>query len=314
MSRFLPVGKGVKGAAGFLLAAIPALGAVLTGLAITGGLVGHMARDHPLASYGAFGLAVLAIFAGGLAAFALREGSTEELVAIYAGLGLVVASLLFGVYAGCQPKKLRESRLHVFGLPSEKVEFVVGAHGDEIGHAVRQRKKGRDRADVPDILVGEAMDPERLVVAVGELDRPQRNLERERQHRLLPVADVRLAIIDRDLVREHRILGVDTKDRAVRNDAIEAIVGAGRGDDDHLALGLAQAGLAQHQRVVVGEKSPEFVGAMGERQENVRDETGLFLNLEYPRADVLGQFFELRHRIAADRRPLERPLHSFGGT
>src|SRR5690348_13844874 len=59
MSRFLPVGKGVRGAAGFLLAAIPALGAVLTGLAITGGLVGHMARDHPLASYGAFGLAVV---------------------------------------------------------------------------------------------------------------------------------------------------------------------------------------------------------------------------------------------------------------
>jgi hypothetical protein len=100
--RFLPVGKGVKGAAGFLLAAIPALGAVLTGLAITGGLVGRMARDHPLASYGAFGLAVLAIFAGGLAAFALRDGSAEELVAIYAGLALVVASLLFGVYAGVQ--------------------------------------------------------------------------------------------------------------------------------------------------------------------------------------------------------------------
>src|SRR6185312_11349941 len=78
MSRFLPVGKGVKGAAGFLLAAIPALGAVLTGLAITGGLVGHMARDHPLATYGAFGLAVLAIFAGSVAAFALRDGSPEE--------------------------------------------------------------------------------------------------------------------------------------------------------------------------------------------------------------------------------------------
>ena len=100
MSRFLPVGKGVKGAAGFLLAAIPALGAVLTGLAITGGLVGHMARDHPLASYGAYGLAVLAIFAGAVATFAFREGSAEERVAIYAGLGLVVASLLFGVYAG----------------------------------------------------------------------------------------------------------------------------------------------------------------------------------------------------------------------
>src|SRR5438046_5479431 len=102
MSRFLPVGKGVKGAAGFWLAAIPAVGAVLTGLAVTGGLVGHMARDHPLASYGAFGLAVLAIFAGAVATFAFREGSTEEQVAIYAGLGLVVASLLFGVYAGVQ--------------------------------------------------------------------------------------------------------------------------------------------------------------------------------------------------------------------
>jgi hypothetical protein len=102
MPRFLPVGKGVKGAAGFLLAAIPALGAVLTGLAITGDLTARMARDHPLASYGAFGLAVLAIFAGGVAAFALREGSTQEQVAIYAGLGLVAASLLFGVYAGVQ--------------------------------------------------------------------------------------------------------------------------------------------------------------------------------------------------------------------
>ncbi len=102
MSRFLPVGKGVKGAAGFLLAAIPALGAVLTGLAVTGGLVGHMARDHPLASYGAFGLAVLAIFAGALATFAFRAGSAEEQIAIYAGLGLVVGSLLFGVYAGVQ--------------------------------------------------------------------------------------------------------------------------------------------------------------------------------------------------------------------
>jgi len=102
MPRFLPVGKGVKGPAGFLLAAIPALGAVLTGLAITGTLVGRMARDHPLATYGAFGLAVLAIFAGALAAFALRNGSTAEMAAVYSGLGLVVASLLFGVYAGVQ--------------------------------------------------------------------------------------------------------------------------------------------------------------------------------------------------------------------
>src|SRR5436853_171340 len=102
MPRFLPVGKGVKGAAGFLLAAIPALGAVLTGLAVTGDLVGRMARDHPLASYAAFGFAALAVFAGAAAAFALRDGSREEAAAIYAGLALVGASLLVGVFAGVQ--------------------------------------------------------------------------------------------------------------------------------------------------------------------------------------------------------------------
>lgn len=100
MPRFLPVGKGVKGAAGFLLAALPALGAVLTALAVTGDLVGRMARDHPLATYGAFGLAVLAIFAGAIAAFVLHEGSIEEAATLYAGLALVGGSLLFAVYAG----------------------------------------------------------------------------------------------------------------------------------------------------------------------------------------------------------------------
>ena len=100
----------------------------------------------------------------------------------------------------------------------------------------------------------------------------------------------------------------------MRDDAVQAIVGAGRGDDDHLALGLAQAGFAQHQRVVVGEERAELVGPMRERQEDVRDEAGLFLHLEHPRADVLGQVLELRDRIAADRRPLDRLLHSFGGT
>jgi hypothetical protein len=100
MPRFLPVGKGVKGAAGFLLAALPALGAVLTALAITGDLVGRMARNHPVASYAAFGFAALAVFAGAAAAFALRDGSREEAAAIYAGLALVGGSLLVGVYAG----------------------------------------------------------------------------------------------------------------------------------------------------------------------------------------------------------------------
>jgi hypothetical protein len=100
MPRFLPVGKDAKGAARFLLAALPALGALLTALAITGDLVGRMARNHPQASFGAFGGAALAVFLGAVAAFGLREGSSEERRVLYAGLGVLGAALVFGVYAG----------------------------------------------------------------------------------------------------------------------------------------------------------------------------------------------------------------------
>ncbi|MFN2471682.1 MAG: hypothetical protein ABR583_11995 [Gaiellaceae bacterium] len=100
--RFLPVGKESKGAAGFLLAAIPALGAVLTALAITGDTIGRMARNHPLASIGAFGLAALAVFLGALAAFALRQGSRAERVVLRAGLVALGTALVAGVYGGVE--------------------------------------------------------------------------------------------------------------------------------------------------------------------------------------------------------------------
>ena len=130
MARFPPVGKGVKGAAAFLLAAVPALGAVLTGLAITGSLVGRMARDHPLPSYAAFGLAVLAIFAGGLAAFAFPTGSVEETVTVYAGLGLVAASLLFAVYAGVQTWGDRaQPSITLTPKPGQRVAVSVAGTG-----------------------------------------------------------------------------------------------------------------------------------------------------------------------------------------
>jgi len=96
-----------------------------------------------------------------------------------------------------------------FGDASKEVKLVVGTHADQIGHAIRKREERGDRADVPDVLVGEAMCLELLVVGVDELDRSQRNLEREVEHRFLPLGDVRLAEVDRDLVRDERVLGVD---------------------------------------------------------------------------------------------------------
>jgi hypothetical protein len=100
MPRFLPVGKNAQGAARFLLAALPALGALLTALAITGDLVGRMARNHPWATFASFGCAALAVFLGAVAAFGLREGSTEERRVLHLGLAVLGTALVFTVYAG----------------------------------------------------------------------------------------------------------------------------------------------------------------------------------------------------------------------
>src|SRR5918996_2945450 len=102
MPRFLPVGKDAKGAARFLLAALPALGALLTALAITGDLVGKMARNHPWATFGAFGCAALAVFLGAVAAFGMREGSKEERRVLYVGLVVLGVGLVCTVYGGVQ--------------------------------------------------------------------------------------------------------------------------------------------------------------------------------------------------------------------
>jgi len=169
MSRFLPVGKGVKGAAGFLLAAIPALGTVLAGLAITDGLVGHMARDHPLPTYGAFGLTVLALFAGALAAFALQEGSASERLAVYTGLALVGTSLLLGVYAGVRTWGDRaQPSITLTPLPGQRVAVSVRGTGlrssdhilVEVEQLIRASGEGRLTWKPGDPLYGASLGPD----------------------------------------------------------------------------------------------------------------------------------------------------------
>jgi hypothetical protein len=99
MPRFLPIGKEAKGAAGFLLAALPALGALLTALAISGDLIGQMARNHPLTTFGAFACAAVAVFLGAVAAYGLREGSRAERASLYVGIVVLGFALVLGVEA-----------------------------------------------------------------------------------------------------------------------------------------------------------------------------------------------------------------------
>ena len=99
---------------------------------------------------------------------------------------------------------------------------------------------------------------------------PRRDLHREIEHRPLARRDVGLAVVDRDLVGDQRVLGADAQDRAMRDHAIMALVGGRGRDHDHLALGLGQAAVLLHQRVVIGEEGAELVGPVGQRQEHVR--------------------------------------------
>ena len=94
------MGKDAQGAARFLLAALPALGALLTALAITGDLVGRMARNHPWATFAAVGCAALAVFLGAVAAFGLKAGSDAERRVLYLGLVVLGGGLVVTVYAG----------------------------------------------------------------------------------------------------------------------------------------------------------------------------------------------------------------------
>jgi len=125
--RFVRVGKDAKGAAGFLLASLPALGAVFTALAITGDIVGRMARNHPVASFGAFGSAALAVFLGAVAAFALREGSSGERIVVHIGIAVLGAALVFGVYAG----------VRTWGDRTEPSISVRATHGSTVVVSVR---------------------------------------------------------------------------------------------------------------------------------------------------------------------------------
>ena len=162
MQRFLPVGKDAKGAARFLLAALPALGAVLTALAVTGDVVGRMARNHPWASFGAFGCGAVAVFLGAVAAFGLREGSSEERRVLYLGLGVLGAGLVFTVYAGVRTWGDRpQPSITVTPKSASKVAVSVKGIGlrssDHIVIEVEQLLRVRDRNGRPAWKRGEPL-------------------------------------------------------------------------------------------------------------------------------------------------------------
>src|SRR5213083_3460234 len=97
------------------------------------------------------------------------------------------------------------------------------------------------------------------------------------------------------------MLRPDAQDRAVRDDAVVAVIEARRRDHDHLALGLRQAAFLFEQRVVVGEERPEFIGPMRPREEDVGNEASLLVPRDDAAAELRRQRVELGNWKTADR-------------
>ena len=78
----------------------------------------------------------------------------------------------------------------------------------------------------------------------------------------------------------------------MRDHAVMALIGGRGRHHDHLALGLGQAAVLLHQRVVIGKERAKLVGTIGQGQEDIRDEAGLLLHRQDPGADIIWQFVE----------------------
>ena len=160
-------GKDVKGAAGFLLAGLPALASLLAAISITGDTAGHMARNHPTATIAAFGLAAIAAFLGAFAAFGVTAGSRAERDAIYAGIAALGTALAFGIYAavetwGDRPQPSITLRPKTPSTVAVTITASGLRRGDRIAVEVEQLLRGDDRSwqrGLP--LYGASLGPDR---------------------------------------------------------------------------------------------------------------------------------------------------------
>jgi hypothetical protein len=162
MAKPFPVGPQSKGAAGILLAAVPALGALLATLAVTGDLVGRMARDHPLMTLGAFGCAALAVFLGAVGAYGLNAGSAGERRVLQLGLAALGAALVLGVDAGVSTWGDRtEPSITVVPRSGSVVTVTVSGSGlrasDHLVVEVEQLLRGADENGRPTWTPGQPL-------------------------------------------------------------------------------------------------------------------------------------------------------------
>jgi hypothetical protein len=94
-------------------------------------------------------------------------------------------------------------------LPPHAIEFVIGAHGSEIGHAVAETEEGGDSGDIPDIFVAETMALKSLEVGITDGLRQVADFHSKVEHGHLARGDVGLAVVRGHLVGDQLVLGTN---------------------------------------------------------------------------------------------------------
>ncbi len=119
----------------------------------------------------------------------------------------------------------------------------------------------------------------RRLRAIRFLDPPRldRQLPGEIEHRPRALVEIGGAIIRHDRVGELRIVRIFAHGRAMRDQAIMTMIGAGNGDRDQFALELRQARRRQHQIVGHGDEGLELGEIEGIGLQHIRHEAELFL-------------------------------------
>lgn len=182
------------------------------------------------------------------------------------------------------------------GHAAHQVELVVRHGLGQVRQPVRHGEERSDRADVPDVIIGQAVGAQRAEDLVGDRPRLDRELDGDVKDGALAVIQFGVPPVGGHLIGDPGIAGPDAGDRAMGHDAVQAVVLRAGGHHDQLPVALGERGcLLVHQRVVVGEERPPLGGPPGQGEEDVGDEAGLLRDFLDPGPQVLGYVLKRWH-------------------
>jgi hypothetical protein len=145
---------------------------------------------------------------------------------------------------------------------------------------VRHGEERADRADIPDVVVGQAVSAQRAQDLVIDRPRLDCELDGDLEDGTLAVIELGAAPVGGHLVGDPGVARPDPGDRPVGHDAVQAAVLRAGGHHDQLPVALAERRrLLVHQRVVVGEERTPFGRPPGQGEEDAGDEAGLLRDL-----------------------------------